>query len=49
MLVEHGTYLEEKEREEHMALISPEDRQTLQTLFAQELQDDVNETWSNES
>ena len=25
-----------------MALISPEDRQTLQTLFEQELQDDVN-------
>src|SRR2546421_10267718 len=28
-----------------MAMISPEDRQTLQTLFAQELQDDVNITY----
>jgi glutaredoxin-like protein len=28
-----------------MALISPEDRQTLQTLFAQELQDEVNITY----
>jgi glutaredoxin-like protein len=28
-----------------MALISPEDRQTLQTLFTQELQDDVNITY----
>jgi len=28
-----------------MALISPEDRQTLQTLFAQKLQDDVNITY----
>ena len=28
-----------------MALISPEDRQTLQTLFAKELQDDVNITY----
>ena len=45
MLVEHGTYHEEKEKEEHMALISPEDRQTLQTLFAQELQDEVNITY----
>jgi glutaredoxin-like protein len=45
MFVEHGTYHEEKEREEYMALISPEDRQTLQTLFAQELQDGVNITY----
>ena len=28
-----------------MAMITPEDRQTLQTLFAQELQDDVNITY----
>ncbi len=28
-----------------MTIISPEDRQTLQTLFAQELQDDVNITY----
>jgi glutaredoxin-like protein len=28
-----------------MAIISPEDRQTLQTLFAQELQDEVNITY----
>ncbi len=28
-----------------MALISPEDRQTLQTLFAKELQDEVNITY----
>ena len=28
-----------------MAMISPEDRQTLQTLFAKELQDDVNITY----
>jgi glutaredoxin-like protein len=28
-----------------MALISPEDRQTLQTLFTKELQDDVNITY----
>lgn len=28
-----------------MALISPEDRQTLQTLFAQDLQDEVNITY----
>ena len=45
MFVKHGRYHDEKEREEHMALISPEDRQTLQTLFAQELQDDVNVTY----
>ncbi|HAT47028.1 MAG TPA: hypothetical protein DCS90_18155 [Ktedonobacter sp.] len=28
-----------------MAMISPEDRKTLQTLFTQELQDDVNITY----
>ncbi len=28
-----------------MTIISPEDRQTLQTLFAQEMQDDVNITY----
>jgi hypothetical protein len=28
-----------------MALISPEDRHTLQTLFAKELQDEVNITY----
>ena len=28
-----------------MAIISPEDRQTLQTLFTQELQDEVNITY----
>src|SRR5947208_2200953 len=45
MSVERGTYQNEKEREEPMPIISPEDRQTLQTLFAQELQDDVNITY----
>src|SRR5712691_4234958 len=45
MSVERGTCQHEKEKEEPMAIISPEDRQTLQTLFAQELQDDVNITY----
>ncbi|HCF86052.1 MAG TPA: hypothetical protein DEV72_12720 [Ktedonobacter sp.] len=45
MFVGHGTYHIQKEREEHMAMISPEDRKTLQTLFTQELQDDVNITY----
>src|SRR6516225_8014566 len=45
MSVEHGTCQKEKEREEPMAIISPEDRQTLQTLFEQELQDEVNITY----
>src|SRR5258708_39429569 len=47
MSVERGACQKEKEkeREELMAIISPEDRQTLQTLFAQELQDDVNITY----
>src|SRR5215470_7885203 len=45
VFVEYGTYNKKKEREEHMALISPEDRQTLQTLFAQELQDSVDITY----
>ncbi len=42
MSVERGTYQNEQEREEPMSIISPEDRQTLKTLFAQELQDEVN-------
>src|SRR5258708_19571993 len=45
MSVERGRWQKEKAREEPMAIISPEDRQTLQTLFAQELQDDVNITY----
>jgi alkyl hydroperoxide reductase subunit AhpF len=38
MPVERGTCQKEKAREEPMAIISPEDRQTLQTLFEQEAQ-----------
>src|SRR2546427_3410824 len=45
MSVEHDTCQKEKEREEPMSIISPEDRQTLQTLFTQELQDEVNITY----
>ena len=45
MSVERGVWQNEKAREEPMAIISPEDRQTLQTLFAKELQDDVNITY----
>jgi glutaredoxin-like protein len=45
MSVERGACQNEKEREKPMAIISPEDRQTLQTLFAQELQDEVNITY----
>src|SRR5436309_9405744 len=45
MSVEHGSCQKEKEREELMAINSPEDRQMLQTLFAQELQDEVNITY----
>src|SRR6266702_3058988 len=45
MSAERGTCQKEKERKEPMAIISPEDRQTLQTLFAKELQDDVNITY----
>jgi len=37
--------MSEREREEAMAIISPEDRQTLQTLFVQELQEEVNITY----
>src|SRR5215469_4817299 len=43
--VERGARQNEKAREEQMAIISPEDRQTLQTLFAQELQDEVTITY----
>jgi len=47
MFVEHSTCCEQKRKREKckMAIISPEDRQTLQTLFAQELQDVVNITY----
>src|SRR5437868_15381822 len=45
MSVERGACQNEKAREEPMAIISLEDQQTLQTLFAQELQDDVNITY----
>jgi alkyl hydroperoxide reductase subunit AhpF len=45
MSVERGTCQKEKAREEPMAIISPEDRQTLQTLFEQELQDEVTITY----
>jgi glutaredoxin-like protein len=45
MSVECGICQKEKEREEPMANISPEDRQTLQTLFAKELQDEVTITY----
>src|SRR5260370_41230949 len=45
MSAERGTCQKEKKREEPMAIISPEDQQTLQTLFAQELQDEVNITY----
>ncbi len=45
MSVECGICQKEKEREEPMANISPEDRQRLQTLFAKELQDEVTITY----
>src|SRR6266566_5242422 len=45
MSVERSTCQKEKERQEPMANISPEDRQTLQTLFAKELQDEVTITY----
>jgi len=45
MSVERGACQNEKAREEPMAIISLEDQQTLQTLFAQELQDDVTITY----
>src|SRR5438874_855103 len=45
MSAERGTCQKEKKREEPMAIISPEDRQMLQTLFAQELQDEVSITY----
>ena len=37
--------VKEKKGKSKMAIISPEDRQTLQRLFAQELQDEVNITY----
>src|SRR5207253_3958920 len=43
MFVEHT--MKRKRGKCKMALITPEDRQTLQTLFAQELQDEVNITY----
>src|SRR2546430_2820242 len=43
--VERSKCQKEKEREEPMANISQEDRQTLQTLFAKELQDEVTITY----